>query len=152
MNDFWVVVADASKARFLRGRSPNSELEEFHDLVSEASRRKELDLVTDKPGRFHDDQGDHSPGAPRSSTEPSAKEHEADSFAKSIADYLDQQSSQGAFENLSVVAEPKVLGRLRKSLASHTKEKILEEVTKNLTKADEETIRENLTRLPSGFK
>ena len=152
MSDFWVVVADATKARFFRGSSPNTPLEEFHDLVNEEGRGDEHDLVTDKEGRFHDDQGGTRKGSPRSSTEPSAKEHSVDEFAKSIADFLDRKSSQNAFEHLSILAEPKVLGRLRKTVASHTREKILEEVTKNLTKADEETIREHLERLPSGFK
>ena len=152
MSDFWVLVADASKARFFQGTSPNSELTEFHDLVNEESRRDELDLVTDKPGRFDDDIGGHQTGRPRSSAEPSARENEVDEFVRRITKYLNQQSSQGKFEHLSVIAEPKVLGRLRKGLASHTEEKVLEEVTKNLSKASEEEIRQHLERLPGGFR
>jgi protein required for attachment to host cells len=152
MSTFWVVVADSSKARFFRGRSPNSELEEFNDLVNEQARQHEGDLTTDKEGRFHDDQGDTRPGAPRSSTEPSAKDHEADNFAKSVAEYLDRHSGPGDFKHLSVIADPKFLGRLRKTLSEQTKDRILEEVNKNLTKAREPQIRENLTKLPGGFK
>ena len=153
MSSYWVLVADSAKARLFRGTSPNSEIEEFHDLVNEQARQDELELTSDKQGRFHDDQGDHQPGAPRSSAEPSAKEHSVDAFAKTISDFLDRHSSRGDFEHLALVAEPKLLGRLRKSLASHASDKVLEEVTKNLTtQSDEESIREHLERLPSGFK
>ena len=152
MSDYWVLVADASKARFFQGNSPNSELSEFHDLVNEQIRQDEHDLVTDKEGRFHDNSSPNSPGAPRSSSEPTAREHSVDEFARQIATYLNQQSNQGAFEHLAVIAEPKVLGRLRKAFASHTEEKVLEEVTKNLGKAPEDEIRQHLTRLPGGFK
>jgi protein required for attachment to host cells len=146
------LVADASKARFFKGKSPNSELSEFHDLVNEQIRRDEHDLVTDKEGRFHDNSSPNASGAPRSSAEPTARENSVDDFARSVAKYLNQQSNQGGFEHLAVVAEPKMLGRLRKEFASHTEQKVLEEVTKNLGKAREDEIREHLTRLPGGFK
>ncbi len=152
MSNFWVVVADSSKARFFRGRSPNSELEEFHDLVNERSRQHEGDLVTDKEGRFHDDQGDTRPGAPRSSTEPTAKDHEAATFANSVADFLDSRASSGEFTHVSIVANPKFLGRLRKAVSKSTRQRILEEVDKNLTDARQEEIREHLSKLPGGYK
>lgn len=158
MADFWVVVADASGARFFRGTSPNSELEEFHGMEHAASREREGDLVTDKEGRFVDENAPGSgpqgtAGKPaRSSTEPTAKEHEADAFASEVADYLDRNSGSGEFKHLSIIASPKFLGRLRDRIADHTEEKVLEDVNKNLTDADEETIRESLERLPSGFK
>lgn len=152
MSSYWVLVADGSRARFFRGKSPNAELEEFRDLVNEDARVQEQELTSDKPGRFHDDQGEHQPGAPRSSTESSAREQSIDDFANDIADFLDHESSQEEFTHLAVIAEPKLLGRLRKSVASQTSKKILEEITKNLTKSDEKTIRQQLERLPSGFK
>jgi protein required for attachment to host cells len=148
---FWAVVADASKARFFRGRSPNSPLEEFHEMTHEESRRDELDLVTDKPGRFQDESGPEA-GPARSSTEPNALEHARRKFASEVADYIDRARAQGVFDHLSIIAEPKFLGKLRKSLASTTADTILEEISKNLTRADEATIRDTLTRLPRGFK
>lgn len=151
MSTFWVVVADAAEARFFRGTSPNSELDEFHQLEHGPSREREGDLVTDKEGRFVDENAPGG-GPARSSTEPSAKEHEADTFAHEVADYLDRHSGPGEFEHLSIVAAPKFLGRLRDRIADHTEEKVLEEVNKNLTDADEATVREHLDRLPSGFK
>ncbi|MFB6263653.1 MAG: host attachment protein [Bradymonadaceae bacterium] len=151
MHDFWVVVADSARARFLHGRSPNSELEEFQKMTNEAARQDELDLVTDKPGRFRDDTGARS-GSGRSSTEPTARDQVKEDFAKRVASYLDRARADDRFSDLSVVAEPSFLGRLRNSLDGQTREAILEEINKNLAGADSETIRETLTRLPSGFK
>ncbi len=148
---FWTVVADSSKARFFRGTSPQRELEEFHQMDHEESRQDELDLVTDKPGRFQDQSGPGGTPA-RSSTEPSAREHSKKQFASEVADYLDRARSKGEFEHLSIIASPKFLGHLRNSVGSTTKTAILEEVSKNLTHADEETIRGDLRRLPQGFK
>lgn len=152
MSDFWVVVADSSKARFFRGTSPTREMEEFNDMVNEEARQREGDLVTDKPGRFHDDQGDTRAGAPRSSTQPSAKDQSAVEFAKRIADFLDRHAGPGDFKHLSIVAEPTFLGRLRKTLGDATRQTILEEVNKNLTESRQEEIRDQLEQLPSGFK
>lgn len=150
MSNVWVVVADASRARFFRGSSINKPLEEFHDMVNEEMRQDERELVTDKPGRFHDDSSGNTPQ--RSSAEPSAKEHSKESFGKEIGKYIENHRASGDFKHISLIAEPKLLGYVRKEFSNATKESILEEVNKNLTQQDEETIRGKLTRLPRGFK
>ena len=150
MSNVWVVVADASRARFFRGSSINKPLEEFHDMVNEEMRQDERELVTDKPGRFHDDSSGNTPQ--RRSAEPSAKEHSKESFGKEIGKYIENHRASGDFKHISLIAEPKLLGYVRKEFSNATKESILEEVNKNLTQQDEETIRGKLTRLPRGFK
>jgi len=150
MSNVWVVVADASRARFFRGSSINKPLEEFHDMVNEEMRQDERELVTDKPGRFHDDSSGNTPQ--RSSAEPTAKEHSKESFGKEIGKYIEKHRASGDFKHISLIAEPKLLGYVRKEFSNATEESILEEVNKNLTQQDEETIRGKLTRLPRGFK
>jgi protein required for attachment to host cells len=150
MSNVWVVVADASRARFFRGSSINKPLEEFHDMVNEEMRQDELDLVTDKPGRFHDDTTGNTPQ--RSSAEPTARQHSKESFGKDIGKFIEKNRASGKFKHISLIAEPKLLGYIRKEFSNATEEAILEEVNKNLTQQDEETIRGKLTRLPSGFK
>lgn len=150
--NFWVLVGDGSRARFFRGKSPNSELEEFNVLDNPITRQHEGDIVSDQPGQFRDDAArgqDKQTGM--SSGETRVKENEMKKFAKRVAKELDRASSQNEFKHLSVVAEPKFLGNLRKALKKSTRKKVLEEVSKNLAEADEETIRSQLEKLPSGF-
>ncbi len=143
MSNLWVLVADSSRARFFQGLSPQSELKEFHDMVNQQVRQKESDLVTDRPGKTHDDSG-HM----RGSNESNAKGHETEKFAKDITHYLEKFANQNKFKKLSIVAEPRMLGRIRNSMGSQTNQRLLEEVTKNLTTSDEKTIREHLARIP----
>ena len=143
MSNLWVLVADSSKARFFQGISPHSELKEFHGMVNQEVRLKEHDLITDKPGRFKDERGNT-----RASNETNAKGHETDKFAKDITSYLEKFANQNKFKHLSIVAEPKMMGRLRNSLGNQTSQRVLEQVSKNLTTSDEQAIREHLERIP----
>lgn len=151
-NNFWVLVGDGSRARFFRGKSPNSELEEFNVLDNPITRQHEGDMVSDQPGSFRDDAAVGSKETGMSQGETRVKENEMKKFANRVAEELDRASSQNEFSHLSLVAEPKFLGNLRKSLNKSTKEKVIEEVSKNLAEADEEAIRSQLEKLPSGFK
>ena len=120
-------------------------------MVNQEAREDELDLVTDKPGRFQDDSAQGRSPA-RGSSEPTAKQHSVESFAKEVGKFIERNRAEGNFEHISLIAEPKILGHFRSTFSKATEGCILEEVKKNLTKADEETIRETLTRLAKGFK
>ena len=141
MENFCMVVANSAEARFYTGPSPVGTLTEVGQLTNETARKKEQDLVTDKPGRMRDD------GQGRSAMERDVMEEEVSAFARQVSDYLDKSRAEGKFGTLSIVAEPRFLGHLRKQLQDATSEIVLEEVAKNVDTKDLEKAQGYLSRI-----
>lgn len=141
MSKFWLIAGNGAQARVFEGVKPNMPLEEIECLVNPAAHQKELELVSDRPGRHADD------GHGYSAEETHKKERELDAFARDIADFINKAHGAGRFEKLSVVAAPALLGRLRKNYSSTVERAILEEIDKDLTSAGVAEIQEHLERL-----
>jgi protein required for attachment to host cells len=115
----WIVSANASRARFFAQANAAGPLDEVTDMVNEASRLRQRDLETDSPvGDLAASASSHGTSAPTtpSTYEPkqSAKEHEAELFARQVADYLVKAHNEGRFQELCLIASPEFLGMLRK--------------------------------------
>lgn len=143
MSDFWMVVADSARVQVYEGASPVGTLSKVHEMTNERARMRDGDLVSDKPGRMHDD------GKGRSATEHDATDEELDNFVREVGQYLDKRRAAGDFKSLSIVAEPRFLGKLRKELGSTTRAVIIEEVAKNISVDGPEAAQEYLSRLSS---
>ncbi|WPL16479.1 attachment protein [Thiorhodovibrio winogradskyi] len=98
-------------------------------------------MVTDKPRRAFD-----SGGEGRHALEPRTQpgELEAQRFAKSLAEILDQARIERRLEMLGLVAPPAFLGLLRKSLPDETARQAVLEIDKNLTRDDATGVRAHL--------
>lgn len=141
MSDFWMVLADSSRVRIFEGASPVGTLTELHDFTNDTARKKDRDLVTDKPGRFRDE------GQGRSAASQDPMEEEIADFARTVSQFIGKNRSSGNFQTLSIVAEPGFLGRLRRELPEQVRSVVLEEVAKNLTSQPPEKAQEHLSRL-----
>lgn len=136
----WVLVADASRARFFAAEKPASPLAEIQDLTYPEARLHEGDLVTDKQGRDRNPgRGGHGVGS-----EASHKQEGADRFALMVCNELESARNTDAFRKLYIVAAPAFLGLLRKHQSSALKQLIASEVDKNLTTRDPPAIRTHL--------
>ncbi|NBB91604.1 MAG: host attachment protein [Gammaproteobacteria bacterium] len=133
MNKYWIVVADASRARLFARRKKFSPLEEVESLVHPESRLRRQDLVSDRPGQV---QESRTPGeyAAEEGTDP--KEVEAQTFARELARRLHEAHAAGEFEHLVLLAEPHFLGQLRKRLDGRTASAVVARVAVNLTRED----------------
>ena len=108
-----------------RGRRPNL-------------RRLAVEEHKDPPSR---EQGSDAPGRAYSSVgeirsavgETDGHELEKERFAASIADRINKVALSGAFNQLVIVAPPKILGDLRRKFTKETETKIIAEVPKDLT-------------------
>jgi protein required for attachment to host cells len=138
MRKTWVLVADSARARLFTTQTPKGPLQEFEDLVHPESRMHPGEINTDRPGRAFDrmGQGRHAVG---SVTSP--KEHEAEEFARLIADRLEAGRNAGQFEQLVLVAPPDFLGLLRKAISHPAAKLISREISKNLAQRSAEDIR-----------
>lgn len=141
MTTFWMLVADSSRARVYEGASPVGTLTPVHELEHEIAKLHEGDLVSDRPGRRHDD------GHGRSAMERDVMATETDSFAREVASFLDDHRARGDFERLSIVADPSFLGSLRKHLSAPTNACLMETVSKNVGHGSAADAQQFLTRV-----
>ena len=141
MSKDWIAVADKNRCRIFEQTNRNGPLEEIMDLVAPATRLKNQDINSDRPGRAFDGagQGRHAMG---SSVEP--VEQEAIRFAKEVALKLDAGRQQNSFGRLYVVAEPRFLGYLRQSFTRPLKDTIAAEIDKDWTTQTANQIRDRL--------
>jgi protein required for attachment to host cells len=125
----WVVVADGSKALFLR----NDGDEMFPNL--QVFRKDEQDNTatheqgTDRPGRLNDGPGAHRSAVADTDWHALAK----DNFASDLAGTLYKKAHQGKFEEIILVAAPSVLGQIRKELHKEVANKVVADIDKDLT-------------------
>ena len=125
----WVFVGDGQKALFLINEGD----EKFPNL-----RRLSAEEHRDPPTR---EQGSDAPGRAYSSVGEARSavgqtdwhELEKERFAVSIADRINKAAQSGAFNQLVVVAPPKILGDLRRAFSTETESKIVAEIDKDLT-------------------
>ena len=141
MNYAWIVVADAARARIFSTSGSKSPLEPVEQLVSPASRLKERDLVSDRPGRSFDSKGKGRHSMERQS---SASEQIARNFAGQVADHLEAGRTSGQYRRLILVAEPRFLGLLNKKITSETEKLITTKIDKNLSRQSDQEIRTHL--------
>lgn len=137
MSEYWVVVANAGRARIFSREKKFSSAVEVESLVHPESRLRRQDLVTDRPGQVQESRmHGESPAGER--TDP--KTLEATVFARELAQRLDQGRQQGRFEHLVVLAEPSFLGEIRKQLDRGTASLVAATDTVDLTQAESEQI------------
>jgi len=128
-HDMWVLVADGEKALFLRNEGdaqyPNLQVmrEDHHENPPTREQG------TDRPGRLNDASGEHRSAV----ADTDWHRIEKDRFADEIAERLYRMAHKGTFKKLVLVAQPQVLGEMRKKLHKEVADKVTGEVAKTLT-------------------
>ena len=125
----WVVVADSSKARILSAENTKSPLQEYQDFVHTASRLKEQELVSDGPGRGSNGNGNHHGVG----NEKDAHQHEAEVFAREVCEHINKNCHGKDLRKLYLVAPPRFLGLMRKSLSKNACGILVKEIDKDLS-------------------
>ncbi|HLQ85279.1 MAG TPA: host attachment protein [Salinisphaeraceae bacterium] len=133
MQHQWIIVADAAHARIFATVPPATRLRELHDLSHPESQRYARQLRTGGKGEVMDSAGS---GQHQADPQTSQSEKHAERFAKEICEFLQQKRDAGAFDSLVLVAEPKVLGRLRDNLDQRTAQLVADSIDKNWAKHD----------------
>lgn len=129
MSQFFLVAADAAKARVFTREKKYSPLVEIDTLVHPASRLHKQDLDRDRQGQVHES---NSGGENDYEMPTDAKQKEFNRFAQEIADYLKVARVRGEYIGLTLVVEPGFLGQLRKSLDEETRKLVISEVAKSV--------------------
>ncbi len=138
MKKTWVVAAESSRARVFQAENRVKPMKELEGMAHPKARAKVLDINADDAGKTYDRMGQ---GIHDMEKEVDPKKHEAEVFAKEIAERLDKARAMGQFEELVLVAAPEFLGLLRKHLSPNTLKAVGRAVSKNLVREGEESIR-----------
>jgi protein required for attachment to host cells len=137
----WVVVADSSRARFFSFVSKHETMQEQGGMVHAEGRMRDQDEVSDKQGGLASGHGEggHAFEAPTD-----IKHHEAEVFAKQIADKLEHGRVNHEYNKLILVAPPAFLGALRQALNDHVVNLVSSSLDKDLVAETEAAIREHI--------
>jgi protein required for attachment to host cells len=124
-----VLVGDGRKALFLRNRGNPQRVELITERVLEQKNPPTREQGTDQPGRYLG-----SDGVSRSAMEETDWHQLAEQrFAVEVAEELYRSAHVNGFEELVVVAPPKVLGNLRAAFHKEVADRVVAEVPKDLT-------------------
>jgi protein required for attachment to host cells len=141
-----VLVGDGRKALFLRNKGTPLHIKFVTERVLEQDNPPTREQGTDRPGRKPG-----SDGTSRSAIEETDWHQLAeDRFAEEIAEALYRKAHVHAFEQLVIVAPPKVLGNLRASLHEEVTARLVAEVPKDLTGHPLPEIARHLTQSEDG--
>ncbi|MDX6751619.1 host attachment protein [Geminicoccaceae bacterium 1502E] len=141
----WLVVADGARAKILRVDRAVRRFELVGEMSSSEARRKPSELMTDRQGRAMDAGGVGQRSAMEPPTDP--QRHEKERFARQLAETLEDALNARKFEKLVLVAAPQALGDLRATLDGRVKERIQEEIAKDLTRENAGELAEHLGEL-----
>lgn len=128
-HDSLVLVGDGQKALFLRNKGDTGRVKLVVEDVFERDNPPTREQGTDRPGRSV-----ASVGTARSAMEEVDWHHlEKERFAEEVAAVLYRYAHENRFEELIVVAPPKVLGTLRKAFHPEVAGRIVTEIPKEMT-------------------
>lgn len=119
-SDALVVVADGNGARLFRNVGENNDIKLKQDKVIE-------------PIEMNGPSG----SAPKDT---SIKQMEEATFAKQLAEWLNDKALKNAYSHLVLIADPSTLGHVRPQLHKETEQRLLVEIGKTFTNAPVEDI------------
>ncbi len=117
MKNKWIIIANRTQARVFK----ENPFELLKTLENPIGREKNKALRTDKPSSGKS-QYSKSAGIHSMTGEKDPHEEAAIQFARELSRYLEHQGEQHRFDELVVAAEPKMMGRIRKTMAPHLAE------------------------------
>jgi protein required for attachment to host cells len=140
----WFLVADSARARILSTDRIGSHFETVASFESEDAHKPSHELGSDKPGRaFERGIPSRSAMEPHTAPQRVAKQQ----FDRDVAQALNQAAGQNQFDALVLVAPPRTLGDLRRHLDDSARDRVSEEVGKDLVKLPEPDLQVQLRDL-----
>jgi len=136
-----VAVCSRTEARFFHSDKLLTSLHGLETLQNPAGRLQEHALVTDKAGASG---SQNHRGHNTLEPEHTAVDHEIDSFAGKIANYLNGACRENLCEEILIVADAKLTGRLRSHLGKQALGLVRDYIIRDLTKIPDKDLRSHL--------
>lgn len=143
MNTTWILVAHRGGARLFDNPGPGKGLRLVEDIPHPEGRLKSGEINSDKPGRAFDSFGQRH----GMSQEQEATDQVSLMFARHLCDKLGKARAENRFDNLVLVAEPRLLGALRGALDKPTAALVSATLDKDLAGTENRDIPHHLEHL-----
>jgi protein required for attachment to host cells len=125
----YVLVANRGNASLYQTQGPQVAPTLIQHFEHPEGRLKSSEIDSDRPGRAFDRNG----GARHAlSHEESPVERIAHAFALQLAEHLERSREKGEYDQLGIIAPPRMLGYLRDALSKTTRALVYGELTKDL--------------------
>ncbi len=137
----WILVADGARARIFETDTPDTrQLTEIQDFANTAAKGRNAEEEPEPLRRFGG--GGESGSGPAHTGEPAETpaERAIRTFSNDVGDFLDQACTARRYKKLILVAPPKFLGAMRKTLSKETRDTVDKEIVKDITWLDERDI------------
>jgi len=144
-----IVVANQAEAAFYDLDSRTAEPKFATRLTDPLAHLHDRDFKSDRPGRFSDHAllgpgrrgatAHHGTGGERR-----PRKHEAEVFARQVAEQLEQARRNAEFDRLVVMAAPPFLGVLRKVLPDSVRVQVAAEVHKDIVSEPPASVRAHI--------
>ncbi len=126
----WILIADGARARIVKNTGPGRGVEADSNLVFRSEHRKLQEIMADKPGRGFDSVGK---GRHAMAYGTDAVREDERYFLQGLAERLEKEALADAYDRLILIAPPRALGDLRPFLSKPVRNRIHEEIAKDLT-------------------
>ncbi len=137
----WIVIADGARARIVKNAGPGRGVETDPELVFRSEHRKLQEIMADRPGRAFDSVGK---GRHAMACGADGVREDERHFLQSLAERLEKEALADAYDRLILVAPPRALGDLRPFLSKPVKNRVHEEIAKNLTQLPNDRLANHL--------
>ena len=124
----WVVIFDSINCRIYHYHKNPEQLTLFKEINHPENHLKDIDLTSDKPGRYSSGTSGH--GTYSQPTDP--KEIKVDSFSREIAKELDHHRKINAYDKLIIISPPHMNGLLFQHINKHVKDLVTHNLEKDL--------------------
>ncbi len=124
------MIADGARARIVRSPAAGGN-DEANELVFEIDHKSLREIMSDRPGRSFASHGTRR-SAMEYASDPEKEQEER--FAGLLLEELEHRLSAGEFDQLTIVAEPRMLGNLRHKISPALRHVVVAEFAKDLTK------------------
>jgi protein required for attachment to host cells len=132
MREEWILVASREEARIFqkKGIAP---LKLLIDLGNPSAMLRPHDIESDKPGRATDNRmrARHTYSSQESPTERAIR-----TFYREVVDRLERGAYAHEYDELTLIAEPRLLGIIRELLPDTVRVKVTREIAKDLSYED----------------
>jgi protein required for attachment to host cells len=130
----WILSANATQANCYKTQHLGHELTLIKEYEHPQNRQKNLDLVTDRPGRYHVSAVQKVAGHGAFVERHDPKEAEAEHFAHIIAEEINKGRASHSFEKLIVIAPSHFHGLLNKHFDHQVMSRVMHHIEKDYTK------------------
>lgn len=136
----WYVVANQKKIRVFTEVPERNRLKLLKSLINPLGEEKRKSLVKKEAGHGIKSLGRVGVARYTENKRHDPHEEAAQQFASEIADFLEHENQQKNFDSLTIVAEPRFLGKIKAAMKPRLKKLVTDWVKKDLQKTPQKEL------------